>query len=90
MRSLLKDINRYFGSKSLKRKALTKPNIIYFRWRYISNRYRTSGVATPTSLRRSPALAEELKRRGIAVRSCRTAKKLWLRPRRRAGPKSPR
>ena len=68
MRSLLKDINRYFGSKSLKRKALTKPNIVYLRWRYVSNRERTlkAWLHRPVYAG-SPALAEELKRRGIAV-----------------------
>ena len=68
MRSLLKDINRYFGSKSLKRKALTKPNIIYFRWRYVSNRDRTfrAWLHRPVYAD-SPALAEELKRRGIVI-----------------------
>ena len=66
--SLFQKIDRHFGTKSLKRKALTKPNIAYLRWRYVGNRDRTlKAWSHHVMYAESRSFAEALKRFGITM-----------------------
>ena len=51
--------------RSLKRQALTKPNLAYFRWRYVGNGGRTlKAWRGEPAYRDAPQIAEELERAG--------------------------
>ena len=67
-RSLIGRLDRHFGPKPLKRKALIKPNIAYVRWRYVSNRDRTLRAWSHQPVYvDSAGVAGELRERGIVV-----------------------
>jgi hypothetical protein len=64
----IRAIRRSLTPRSLKRRALTKPNLAYLRWRYISNRERTfSAWWHQPAYANSPRVAEELRERGIVA-----------------------
>jgi hypothetical protein len=53
---------------SLKRRALTKPNLAYLRWRYVSNGRRTLRAwGGQSAYHDSPYIAGDLRERGIVV-----------------------
>ena len=60
------DITRLTGRYS--RRALQRPNVVYFFWRFMANGLRTSrALLMRRSYADSPAIAQEIRERGIVV-----------------------